>query len=723
MDTVANMGNDLKHSRSFVPSYSLFIPLQDTTAAMGATETCPGTQVCHEGGADSFCADLGVQASGKHGVWKRGYGLLQNQHTYHRGPAHRDEHGDHRVLFILSFAPRPVARAESRMIGRGGSYSIRWDMWGFTLNDLGHATARMAWPWAPLKALGLYRFPGSNWGWDFPSIVSMKIANGEVGYELDDLEKFIENGEPSWLPHVITKKAAEKVSEEGEWEDYLLACFNETVHFLMNIYSIAIGLYLSFAIMFSALRLTLARRTGSKPRILLLLSLKRVVFTHGLIALSGYLALRRIARTPWAKDIEHRRQFTSAVSASSAFYKRQMSGLTQRPTLPRKIDALFSIRYDGENYGSINRFIDYHPGNARLDYFIGHFASSDNDAEIRTLPSSLQDLIVKTILGEIKREGRRILIQTGDGGWAVMTPSESYNTVTRALLKTDDKLLRILDTKIALMISDARHGVQRETLMAQKFTVSQLERLRNELFTLDGMRRSSPLSKETMPDKMTQFSITPTAKMPTGRRSRGESANTFSLSCICDPKRCSQNDIEFLPSIGDIVEAQYEGKHNEFYKAKVIRVNNPFKGGYDVEYFDGDVDRGLASWSVRRYVPPYLGEVVEAKLPNIKAEIPYTKDKWGLCAVTKVHENEEYDVEFEDGKKSTSLPAADIRRVLWEYEEGDDVLVENERGRIRTGIISKDRGDGTYDIRYDDGEEVSSVPQDLTHLIWRLDER
>ena len=707
------MGNDLKYSRSFVTSYSLFITLQDTTAAMGATETCPGTQVCHEGGADTFCADLGLQVSGKHGVWRRGYGVLQNQHTYHRGPAHRDEHGDHRVLFILTFAPRPAARAESRMIGQGGSYSIRWDMWGFTLNDLGHATTRMAWPWAPLKALGLYRFPGSNWGWDFPAIVSMRIAIEDTGYTFDDLDSYIENGEPSWLPSSIRAKAADEVSEEGGWEDYLIACVDESRHILQKVNVITLALYLGLTVLLSFLQLASARRKNTKPKVFISSALARLFLTHGLIALSAYLALRYIANTPWAKDIDHGRQFTSAVGPTSDFLKREMSKSSLRPTLPRKNDAMFSIRYDGENYGSINRFMDYHPGNLRLDSIIGHFHGN-----MRALPTSVQECIVQTILGEMKQEDRRILVQTGDGGWTVMNPSESYHLITRELLKANDKLLSTLDAKISLMISKARYGELRSTTMAQKFSVAQLEQLRRKLFSLEGMGRSDLLLNQTTSSaigKMSQFRIASIVELSDRNpRPQRDSTGGICLSCICDPDLCSPIDRQFLPSVGDVVEAQYQGKFNEYYKAKVIRVNNPLRGGYDVEYFDGDIDRGLTSRSVRRYVPPSINEVIEARVPDEEGEY-----EWELCAVTKIHDGDEYDVQFEDGKNGYSLPVTDIRHVLWEFEEGDDVFVENKGG---IGVVTKELGDGTYDVRYDDGEEAYGVPQDLIHLIWRLDD-
>jgi len=213
---------------------------------------------------------------------------------------------------------------------------------------------------------------------------------------------------------------------------------------------------------------------------------------------------------------------------------------------------------------------------------------------------------------------------------------------------------------------------------------------------------------------MSQFSIGSIVELSDRNlRPQKDSTGSIRLSCICDPDLCSSIDRQFLPSVGDVVEAQYQGKFNEYYKAKVILVNDPLEGGYDVEYFDGDIDRGLTPRSIRRYVPPSIHEVMEARVPDDKGEY-----EWELCAVTKIHDGDEYDVQCENGKKGYSIPVTDIRRVLWEFEEGDDIA-ENNGG---IGVVTKELGDGTYDIRYDDGEEAYGVPQDLIHLIWRLDD-
>jgi hypothetical protein len=82
-------------ARSFVPYYSLFIPLQDTSSSMGATSVCPGTHFCgKQNNLGDICETLGFQVSDTEtGVWKAGDGFLMHLNVYHRGPAHTDHTG------------------------------------------------------------------------------------------------------------------------------------------------------------------------------------------------------------------------------------------------------------------------------------------------------------------------------------------------------------------------------------------------------------------------------------------------------------------------------------------------------------------------------------------------------------------------------------------------------------------------------------------------------
>ena len=53
-DTKAD-GNAVLHGRTYEHSYSIFIPLQDTTGLMGATDLCPGTHYCADDDLEYLC--------------------------------------------------------------------------------------------------------------------------------------------------------------------------------------------------------------------------------------------------------------------------------------------------------------------------------------------------------------------------------------------------------------------------------------------------------------------------------------------------------------------------------------------------------------------------------------------------------------------------------------------------------------------------------------------
>ena len=113
-DDVIPTASAIKYARSFGPSYSVFVMLQNTTAGMGATAACPGTHYCSAGDIADYCEEEGFQLVGDDGHWRIGDGLLMNMNSVHRGAAYVDPDGEDRVMLILTFAPRPNERAESR---------------------------------------------------------------------------------------------------------------------------------------------------------------------------------------------------------------------------------------------------------------------------------------------------------------------------------------------------------------------------------------------------------------------------------------------------------------------------------------------------------------------------------------------------------------------------------------------------------------------------------
>jgi hypothetical protein len=128
-DDVLPTGSPVQFGRAFGPSYSVFIQLQNTTAAMGATAACPGTLYCASGTMEKFCEEEGFQLTSETGIWHQGDALLMNMNSWHRGGAHTDPNAIDRVMLILTFVPKPKDRAETRQMSQGITFSLRWDMW------------------------------------------------------------------------------------------------------------------------------------------------------------------------------------------------------------------------------------------------------------------------------------------------------------------------------------------------------------------------------------------------------------------------------------------------------------------------------------------------------------------------------------------------------------------------------------------------------------------
>lgn len=180
-DDVVARASVLKYGRSFGPSYSVFIQLQNTTKAMGATAICPGLHKCPDGDRFVFCEEEGFQAvNSETGYWKAGDALLMNMNSFHRGAAHTDPNALDRVMFILTFVPKPEAKAESRQLSQGITFSLRWDMWGHTLYDLKMPDTRMTQPWATLRSLGLYKPKDADWGIDYVSGYTMRMVRIDI---------------------------------------------------------------------------------------------------------------------------------------------------------------------------------------------------------------------------------------------------------------------------------------------------------------------------------------------------------------------------------------------------------------------------------------------------------------------------------------------------------------------------------------------------------------
>lgn len=121
-------GNGVLFGRTYSHSYSLFMPLQNTTGAMGATDLCAGTHYCSSMDLHDMCTKqrIGMHQVSGQGFWPAGSAALFNQQVWHRGAKHSDPDASDRVVFIVSFLARPN---DTRQLSRGTYFHMKWNMW------------------------------------------------------------------------------------------------------------------------------------------------------------------------------------------------------------------------------------------------------------------------------------------------------------------------------------------------------------------------------------------------------------------------------------------------------------------------------------------------------------------------------------------------------------------------------------------------------------------
>ena len=139
-----------------------------------------------------------------------------------------------------------------------------------------------------------------------------------------------------------------------------------------------------------------------------------------------------------------------------------------------------------------------------------------------------------------------------------------------------------------------------------------------------------------------------------GERPRASSRERRSVGGRPRPTGVSTTSSRGTYRMGETVEARYKNG-SQYYKGDIVSVNS--NGTYDIRYDDGDEERNVSAYKIRR--------------------------KAGAASTTKLREGDAVEARY--------------------------------RGREKyyKGKISRDRMDGTYDINYDDGEKELRVEERL----------
>lgn len=195
--------------------------------------------------------------------------------------------------------------------------------------------------------------------------------------------------------------------------------------------------------------------------------------------------------------------------------------------------------------------------------------------------------------------------------------------------------------------------------------------------------------------------------------------------------------------VGGEIEARYK-KGRKWYPGKIRAVNRD--GTYDIRYADGDTERDVEPEMVRETSTASLdsaatdddflkGDRVEARFGG--------RSRWSKATVERKHRDGTYSLHYDDGDEEMAVEKRLIRRsgarsspasgsrspgrrvvsgVESETENaarkpfrvGDDIEARYKRGRKwYPGEIRAINRDGTYDIRYKDGDSERDVEPGL----------
>ena len=477
-DVIVETGTAVQYARTYSYSYSLFIPLQDTWAEMGATNVCPGSHMCGES-ANTICDRYGFQpllyrnTNGQR-VWRAGDGVLFNQQLCHRGEEHTA--GRERIMFVVSFTRRPQLGVDSRVLSKGLFCFVLWRIWGLTWQDLyassqRHTTSLVQ---RTLRSLGVWKPANSNWGLDFVTKSVMEWNIGENGMEkwsVPDYAKDIQAtlGFPNFLQgRVIIVDDEEEAPKEDVYDTYIRSTLDKFWSFLLKVNA---GLVILVLIFYS-----IASCVGSSKRPAFRRVLWGAFVMYALPSMLLFWHLQNVKESEWGRNIQSGLTFREPFPpVRKLMEKDDESGPT---TFPERVDVLIDTRFDSPYLGSYARWIDYHPGNAVYRRAVRE--ASEYFGSYHELPPAFQGTLEKDVLNSMSGRMLKQDWQTGD--WMVMSEATRDRRIRHDIAAESNKVLGALDMTINVLLArnrfDVPHRESALALAAQSF----LLRLRTKLF-------------------------------------------------------------------------------------------------------------------------------------------------------------------------------------------------------------------------------------------------
>jgi Phytanoyl-CoA dioxygenase (PhyH) len=458
-DVIAEYGSAVQFGRTYTHTYSLFVALQDTTPAMGGTLVCPGTHYCGYA-QNKVCAQHGYTPPN----WQAGTGVLFNQQLGHAGGGHQPGQPE-RVMFVISFTRRPDWQYDGRVFASGLYCFAKWTIWGLTWQDLTtpphwhtHSTLLRT-----LRSLGLWKPRHRHWGVDYITKQLLEWNLAENGMELFSLTKTAQ-----WLqqqlhfPRFLHGEIF-IVSDDVDFPakppvDIYHLYFRTT---MTNVLKFALGLHV---VVLGGAMLALAAVVGrseekqqqqqQQQQRLLRMVRQGLVLIYVVPTILAVGSVWTIRRSSWGRNILrlYRAPFAAVVPPGDNVDVGHLSSSSPPlypTTVPERMDVLIGTRLNAAHLGSMNVWLDYHPGNVlfrRTIWPLGPY--------VNVLPHTLlYEIVRKTVYG------RFLLQDWTTGNWIVLDDDATELFWEEELKKVNDPLLAALTDTIDQRIAFYRFDV------------------------------------------------------------------------------------------------------------------------------------------------------------------------------------------------------------------------------------------------------------------------
>jgi len=246
----------------------------------------------------------------------------------------------------------------------------------------------------------------------------------------------------------------------------------------------------------------------------------------------------------------------------------------------------------------------------------------------------------------------------------------------------------------------------------------------------------------------------PTSSRPTSSKTEVKTTTTRRLHD--DNKRRESVDVEMNVAaddtsrafnVGDRIEAKFKGKGKRYYKGKIVGVHDD--GSYDIDYDDGDKDRGLSGIHIRARAPrsstkanktspkevPVPIEHIVTNKDDLEAEKNMYDDnrlpddtqvelkssiRSPISFVVPVRSEDEkrddntnLEEETEAREKEETIPVMkETRHDERKGTQNEKTLPLSKGNRVYQGVVSKVKIVHLYEIKYEDGTRDVNIPFD-----------